>query len=168
MRFTLLVITALIVTVSCGGLSPQSSSVSVTGDLRRWYPATLDFQGPESKEMAVTPNPFLDYRLQVAFTAPSGRVYVFYDYNTRDFHEIGGRTVRVDMLGDYAWKYSDDGGLTWSDRHRLPVVPNRGRARAEPAERIQSICCCPTRRPHRAALPVRSIARSHEPLDQDC
>lgn len=48
---------------------------------------------------------------------PSGRVYVFYDYNG---DRISG--MRADMLGWYCYKYSDDNGRTWSEqRYRLPV-----------------------------------------------
>jgi len=48
---------------------------------------------------------------------PSGRIYAFYDYN-------GGNVTdrRADMLGWYCFRYSDDGGRSWSPkRYRLPV-----------------------------------------------
>lgn len=35
----------------------------------------LDFTGPHADETDSNPNPFLDYRLQVAFTAPGGETY---------------------------------------------------------------------------------------------
>lgn len=55
-----------------------------------------------------------------------GRVYVFYTYNAKDLREIKADTnyarKRVDTQGEYAVKYSDDGGLTWSkDRWFIPV-----------------------------------------------
>jgi len=47
----------------------------------------------------------------------SGRIYAFYTYNGDNIH-LG----RDDTHGWYAFKYSDDGGRTWSDkRFRLPV-----------------------------------------------
>lgn len=58
---------------------------------------------------------------------PSGRVYVFYTYNAANLRadeksnnpRIGRR---VDTLGEYAFKYSDDHGRTWSPgRHFIPV-----------------------------------------------
>ncbi|NLG28788.1 MAG: exo-alpha-sialidase [Chloroflexi bacterium] len=57
---------------------------------------------------------------------PSGRVYVFYTYNARNLREVLADTEyarrRVDTLGEYAFKFSDDGGLTWSrDRYYIPV-----------------------------------------------
>ena len=61
---------------------------------------------------------------------PSGRVYAFYTYNAENRREAiadsppyaGGKTIRVDLIGEYAFKYSDDGGITWSDqRYFIPV-----------------------------------------------
>ena len=61
---------------------------------------------------------------------PSGRIYVFYTYNSENMREViadeefcpGGAYNRVDSLGEYAFKYSDDGGVSWSkDRYFIPV-----------------------------------------------
>ncbi len=61
---------------------------------------------------------------------PTGRVYVFYTYNYENRREViaddppytGGLCMRVDSLGKYAFKYSDDGGLSWSkERYYIPV-----------------------------------------------
>jgi len=51
-----------------------------------------------------------------------GRVYVFYTYNAKNMRTVIGGGHRVDTLGEYAFKYSDDGGRTWSeDRLFIPV-----------------------------------------------
>lgn len=51
-----------------------------------------------------------------------GRVYVFYTYNAANLRDVIGGGKRVDTLGEYALKYSDDGGLTWSGkRWYIPV-----------------------------------------------
>jgi hypothetical protein len=55
-----------------------------------------------------------------------GRIYAFYDYNGDNLREVklsdGGTTKRVDTLGHYVFKYSDDGGHTWSEqRYRIPI-----------------------------------------------
>jgi len=53
---------------------------------------------------------------------PGGRVYVFYDFNGDRVRELRGKPIRADMLGWYAFRYSDDNGRTWSpERYRLPV-----------------------------------------------
>lgn len=61
----------------------------------------------------------------VPLKVPSGRVYCFYTYNGDNLREVitdHGPTKRVDTLGYYAFKYSDDNGLTWSEkRWYIPV-----------------------------------------------
>lgn len=65
----------------------------------------------------------------VLFRAPSGRIYCFYNYNTENMREVhagppykDGKCARVDSLGDFVFKYSDDRGRTWSaKRHRIPI-----------------------------------------------
>ncbi len=50
-----------------------------------------------------------------------GRVYVFYTYNGDDIRELNGKPIRSDVHGWYAFRYTDDEGRTWSQRHRLPL-----------------------------------------------
>jgi hypothetical protein len=58
----------------------------------------------------------------VPLVTPNGRVYVFYDYNGDRVDSLpNGKKARADMLGWYSYKYSDDSGLTWLQRYRLPV-----------------------------------------------
>ncbi|MEM6799055.1 MAG: DUF5060 domain-containing protein [Planctomycetota bacterium] len=61
-----------------------AASQTITGALEKWETVTLDFTGPSASELdgraqvgqvLVKANPFLDYRLQVEFTSPSGSVY---------------------------------------------------------------------------------------------
>ncbi len=50
-----------------GGLHTASlSSVAVDGELKQWHRVSMTLRGPALSENA-TPNPFLDYRLQVTF-----------------------------------------------------------------------------------------------------
>jgi len=56
----------------------------------------------------------------------SGRIYAFYTYNKENQREV--QTVdqkmiaRVDSLGVFAYKYSDDRGRTWSEqRYEIPM-----------------------------------------------
>jgi hypothetical protein len=63
----------------------------------------------------------------VPFKTPGGRVYVFYTYNKANLREVPnaqspGVAKRVDTLGVYAFKYSDDHGRTWSkERYEIPM-----------------------------------------------
>lgn len=57
---------------------------------------------------------------------PGGRVYVFYTYNRDDLRQVKSNDPRiarrVDTLGVYAFKYSDDHGRTWSrERYEIPM-----------------------------------------------
>jgi hypothetical protein len=58
---------------------------------------------------------------------PGGRVYVFYTYNADNLRvvPVGNSATtnrRVDTLGKYCFKYSDDGGKTWSrERFEIPM-----------------------------------------------
>ena len=51
-----------------GFLSAQSPAI--TGELRQWHDVVLTFDGPQATETG-SPNPFLDYRLDVTFTQGS-------------------------------------------------------------------------------------------------
>jgi len=63
----------------------------------------------------------------MAFVVPSGRVYAFYTYNSENIRKVPNcnsplAAIRVDTLGEYAFKYSDDNGRTWSsERYAIPM-----------------------------------------------
>jgi hypothetical protein len=70
----------------------------------------------------------------VILKAPSGRLFVFYNHNTDNLDRIradnppftdnppyeAGWCYRLDSLGHYVFKYSDDNGRSWSTR-RYPI-----------------------------------------------
>ena len=78
---------------------------------RTWTkPVRIEEPGPESASWAMP------------YVTSFGRVYVFYDYNGDKIHSLGTqKNIREDMLGWYCYRYSDDGGKTWSPRCRLDV-----------------------------------------------
>ena len=65
-----------VVSVLMGILLPGHVALAqqVSGELKVWHKVTMTFAGPSSSEKA-TPNPFLDYRLNVMFTKGS-KTYV--------------------------------------------------------------------------------------------
>lgn len=86
------------------------SSISVDSGKTWSVPVRIEEPGNESASWAM---PYL---------TKYGRVYVFYDYNGDKIHELNdSKNIREDMLGWYCYKYSDDEGKTWSERHRLKV-----------------------------------------------
>ena len=65
----------------------------------------------------------------VLLKAPSGRIFCFYNHNTDDIRRVvaekspwspKGYYERVDTLGHYVFKYSDDHGRSWSTE-RTPI-----------------------------------------------
>jgi hypothetical protein len=66
----------------------------------------------------------------VMLKVPYGRVYVFYNHNTDNVRQViadkpaypDGFCRRVDSLGHFVFKYSDDGGRSWSPkRYDIPM-----------------------------------------------
>ncbi len=61
----------------------------------------------------------------VVLKVPYGRIYVFYNHNTDNVRKVKGDNppykdgycTRVDSLGHFVFKYSDDHGRTWSTQH---------------------------------------------------
>jgi hypothetical protein len=97
------------------GTGGQHIVASVSEDQGKTWSNPVQIEKP-GKESASWAMPYL---------TTYGRVYVFYDYNGDKIHELNGRqNIREDMMGWYCYKYSDDEGLTWSERYRLDV-PNK-------------------------------------------
>lgn len=81
------------------------------GSVAKWDTYEVQFQGPSTDETQDNPNPFLDYRLQVTFTSPSGRevdVPGFYDGDGQGLGVGNVWTVRFapDEVGPWTWSAS--------------------------------------------------------------
>jgi hypothetical protein len=63
----------LALTATAVGYVPTAPTIA--GPLAKWRPVTLDFRGPRAHASDTNPNPFLDYRLQIRFTSPSGTAH---------------------------------------------------------------------------------------------
>jgi len=88
--------------------------VALSGETKRWHKVSLTFEGPETSEMA-TPNPFMDYRLEVRFTHEDGTEYKvpgFYAAcgDAANAHCEAGNKWRVhfspDRIGKWTWEAS--------------------------------------------------------------
>jgi len=83
--------------------------MTVEGQLRNWHPITIHFHGLAAHELDSDPNPFLDYRLNVEFTNPSGQSIIvpgFFNGDGRGGASGSTWTVRFtpEMTGQ--WKYA--------------------------------------------------------------
>lgn len=80
---------------------------------------------------AVEPPDGLESSYSVLLKAPGGRIYIFYNHNTDNVRKVkadisewspNGYFNRVDSLGYFVFKYSDDHGKSWSQkRYPIPV-----------------------------------------------
>jgi len=89
------------------GAPGEFAAVTISPDHgRSWSPLRPleDGKGPESA-------------YSTPFVTPSGRAFVFYNYNGDNFRA----PRRSDELGWFVYRYSDDHGVTWSGRHRIPL-----------------------------------------------
>ncbi len=94
-------------TTHCDGVK-AGSDATLTGELKAWHPLTLAVNGPQASETDATPNPFLDYRLQVHFLGPNGQTYDVPGYFAGDGQGHGAGDVwQVRFAPDQAgtWRY---------------------------------------------------------------
>jgi len=107
-----------VITTSDGHEGATSQHVVATRSTdfgRTWSPLiNIEAPGPPESSYAT------------AIKVPSGRIYVFYNYNKDNLREVkritGEMQPRVDTLGAFVFKFSDDHGLTWSgERYEIPV-----------------------------------------------
>ncbi|HRR34196.1 MAG TPA: sialidase family protein, partial [Kiritimatiellia bacterium] len=78
------------------------------------------------EEVDVEPADGPESSYAVLLKTPYGRIYCFYNHNTDRVKEVKredkGVYTRVDSLGHYVFKYSDDHGRTWSaQRYDIPM-----------------------------------------------
>jgi len=79
----------------------------VEGRRKVWHPLTVSFHGPSARETDESPNPFLDYRLIVTFSGPTGRKYNVPGFFVGDGHGGGaGNIWRVHFTPHAAGRWS--------------------------------------------------------------
>ncbi len=79
-----------------------------------------------SEPVALEPSDGPEASYAVLLKVPSGRIYCFYNHNTDRVPEVKredqGVYKRVDSLGHYVFKFTDDHGHTWSpQRYEIPM-----------------------------------------------
>jgi Concanavalin A-like lectin/glucanases superfamily len=99
------------------GMQGQHIISTISSDKGRTWSKPVDIEpahGPEASWV-------------MPLIVPSGRVYVFYTYNADNLRYDAKSNdpkiaARVDTLGSYALRYSDDYGRSWStDRYYIPM-----------------------------------------------
>ena len=85
-----------------------SSAADVRGEMEKWHPIELNFNGPSANETDTSNNPFLDYRLSVTLTAPSGAITEIPGFFAGDGNGYGSGNIwrarfAADEIGQ--WQY---------------------------------------------------------------
>lgn len=101
------------------GLQGQRIVAMRSADHGATWSAMVDIEPPDGREASWV----------MPFLTPFGRVYAFYTFNRDNLRRQacdpghdGYASLRVDTLGVYAYRWSDDGGLTWSaERGEIPL-----------------------------------------------
>lgn len=100
------------------GLQGQRIVAIRSTDRGRTWSEMVDIEVPDGREASWV----------MPFLTPFGRVYAFYTYNRGNLRRMQTDpghdycSWRVDTLGVYAYRWSDDGGLTWSaERGEIPL-----------------------------------------------
>jgi len=82
----------------------------IKGELKKWHPIIVEFEGLSTSETA-TPNPFMDYRLNVTFNGPGDKVYTRPGYYAAD-----GNAANTSASSGNKWQVTftpDEEGI-WS------------------------------------------------------
>jgi len=93
------------------GQTGQHIVAIISPDKGQTWSSPIPIESPEGPEASWA----------IPLLTPFGRVYVFYTYNGDNVRTLNGKPIRADVLGWYAYRYSDDFGRTWSNRYRLPL-----------------------------------------------
>ena len=107
-----------LLTTSSGGEGATSSHVLST--------RSTDLGKTWSKLLPLEPQTPPESAYSTMVKTSTGRIYAFYNHNTDNVREIpgpGGKPVkRVDCLGHFVFKYTDDHGKSWSaQRYEMPM-----------------------------------------------
>lgn len=89
----------------------QQGPARLLGELRRWHKLSLEIDGPAASESG-TPNPFLDYRLEVTFRHPTSQL----SYRVPGYFAADGRAAETSARAGKVWRahLSPDQVGTWT------------------------------------------------------
>ncbi len=101
----------LVLSIVWGGAAGRlQQRAEITGELKQWHKVTLTVDGPLARESDTGPNPFLDYRMTVAFTHESGSP----SYRVPGYFAADGRAGETSASSGNKWR-----------AHLSPDLPGR-------------------------------------------
>ena len=107
-KFSIRKISIILLVFGISILTNAAHAAQVQGSMEKWAPLTLEFIGPQASEVDQNPNPFLDYRLSVKLTAPSGNTYTLPGFFAGDGNGAGvGNRWQARFSADEVglWRY---------------------------------------------------------------
>jgi len=117
----------VVITRDGNWLCVMTTGAGVEGQMGQHVVATIskDKGTTWSKLADIEPAKGPEASWAMPFLTPWGRVYVFYTYNQDNVRSVPSNNPdigkRVDTLGAYVYKFSDDNGHTWSRRYLIPI-----------------------------------------------
>ncbi len=89
------------------GISHAQTSGTITGELKKWHPVTITFDGPEASETDEY-NPFLGYRLNVTFRHENGKE----TYTVPGYYAADGNAAETSATSGNKWRVHFTPGTT--------------------------------------------------------
>ena len=111
MKKTSYFIILIFLVIFTSAISHAQNSGVVTGELKKWHPVTITFNGPEMSETDEY-NPFLGYRLNVTFRHENGRE----TYTVPGYYAADGNAAETSASSGNKWRVHFTPGITgtWS------------------------------------------------------
>jgi PelA/Pel-15E family pectate lyase len=107
--------------------APLAAETVVDGTLTVWHPLTVTFHGPHASADGDSPNPFLDYRLQVRFTGPDARTCDVPGYFDGDGEGgLAGHAWRVRFTPNRPGRWTYEASLRTGPAVAVELEPNAG------------------------------------------
>jgi hypothetical protein len=131
---TLITILGIIFISSC---NTNKVETQISGELRQWHKVTLTVNGPVANESDTLPNPFLDYRMTVAFTHESGSP----SYHVPGYFAADGNSANSSAASGNKWRahLSPDKPGRWY--YEVSIVAGKHVAVGDmPAGKARSVC----------------------------
>jgi hypothetical protein len=91
------IILGIIFITSC---KAKDAETKLSGEFRQWHKVTLTVNGPFANESDTSPNPFLDYRMTVAFIHESGSP----NYSVPGYFAVDGNSANSSAASGNKWR----------------------------------------------------------------
>ena len=126
-----IIFSMLLTVLLCVAPASAQPAATVTGELKKWHPVTITFDGPDANETDPY-NPFLGYRLEVTFRHENGRTthtvpgYFAADGMAAETGATAGNKWRVHFVPDRTGVWNWTASFRRGDRVAIRLSPTAG------------------------------------------